>query len=108
MTKQTDEGLIAEIAKYLDYIPDELKPKPNELVGLLQRAHISLIRNHDKQEWVSVEDRLPDRYEKVLVAQDTDAVFIAMWEDKDWWLSANDLEIETPAHWQPLPSPPEE
>ena len=39
-----DKELIREIHKYLDYIPDDLKPKPNELVGLLQRAYVELCK----------------------------------------------------------------
>ena len=59
-------------------------------------------------DWIPVTERLPKRYTKVLIAQETGAVFIAMWEIDDYWLSANELEIQAPTHWMPLPSPPGE
>ena len=57
-------------------------------------------------EWISVSDRLPHMYDKVLVHQDTGAIFVGMWETENYWLSVSDLEIQPPTHWMPLPEPP--
>ena len=56
-------------------------------------------------DWIRVEDGLPDKYQKVLVALPTGAVFIGMMENVDYWLNEREQEIAIPTHWQPLKAP---
>ena len=59
-------------------------------------------------DWISVDEQsMPDMFMKVIVGQDTGAVFIAQFEGVDGWYSANNLAIQAPTHWMPLPEPPD-
>lgn len=64
-------------------------------------------------EWISVKDRLPKEYEKVLVSGD-DGIFQAYcWSDGTWQCSpkgsyAGDGCVFGITHWAELPEPPSE
>ena len=56
------------------------------------------------QEWVSVEDRLPEENTTVIVATDNGIVFQCLYSYDGWDLwDDNDVNI---THWQPMPKPP--
>ena len=56
------------------------------------------------QEWVSVEDRLPEENTTVIVATDNRIVFQCLYSYDGWDLwDDNDVNI---THWQPMPQPP--
>ena len=56
------------------------------------------------QEWVSVEDRLPEENTTVIVATDNGIVFQCLYSYDGWDLwDDNDVNI---THWQPMPQPP--
>ena len=56
------------------------------------------------QEWVSVEDRLPEENTTVIVATDDGIVFQCLYSYDGWDLwDDNDVNI---THWQPMPQPP--
>lgn len=56
------------------------------------------------QEWVSVEDRLPEENTTVIVATDNGIVFQCLYAYDGWDLwDDNDVNI---THWQPMPQPP--
>ena len=57
-----------------------------------------------KQEWISVEDRLPEQYSGVIVF-DGDCVGEAEYDGKRFHWSA-DEDIAFATHWMPLPEPP--
>jgi hypothetical protein len=52
-----------------------------------------------KQEWISVEDRLPEKYQDVLVYRDYSF-------DIDFVMSEGRFCIDGVTHWMPLPEPP--
>ena len=67
-------------------------------------------------EWVSVADRLPEKKQDVLMYFDTGNMAVGWWHDKDehitFWCAYTDDGFYTdcdciPAHWMPLPAPPE-
>ena len=56
------------------------------------------------QEWVSVEDRLPEENTTVIVATDNGIVFQCLYAYDGWNLwEGNEVNI---THWQPMPQPP--
>ena len=67
-------------------------------------------------EWINVEDRLPDRVERVLCAC-WDYVIKIYWhkllwfENGNWWKSIKTYDAnynKHVTHWMPLPEPPKE
>ena len=64
-----------------------------------------------KPRWISVEERLPKRYEHVLVAtrftdegeQDVDIAYCAL---EDRWRKPEGMLFGSVTHWMPLPEPP--
>lgn len=67
----------------------------------------------EKAEWISVNDRLPEDDELVLVVEDGqiiiavyDAILDSFFEDGDSPALLIDIEVH-PTHWMPLPEPPE-
>lgn len=66
-----------------------------------------------KQEWISVEERLPQENEKVLAINSDGEIFIATYlvhkispSARGYTTWASGLWNGTPTHWQPLPQPP--
>ena len=58
--------------------------------------------------WISVEERLPNKIERVLV---TDGMFVCeAWLSLygSWMRIGSELRIVTPTHWMPMPEPPKE
>lgn len=67
-------------------------------------------------EWVSVEERLPEKKQDVLMLFDTGNMSVGWWHDADehitFWCAYTDDGFYTdcdciPTHWMPLPSPPD-
>ena len=90
-----------------------------KLVGLVKRAIIDwehgdvsewiadhLISNGvTVQEWISVNDRLPDDDEVVIICTDKNFVYAGELIGDTWFLD-NDSWTATVTHWMPLPQPP--
>lgn len=67
-------------------------------------------------EWVSVEERLPEKKQDVLMLFDTGNMAVGWWHDADehitFWCTYTDDDFYTdcdciPTHWVLLPAPPE-
>lgn len=67
-------------------------------------------------EWVSVEERLPEKKQDVLMLFDTGNMAVGWWHDADehitFWCAYTDDGFYTdcdciPTHWMLLPAPPE-
>ncbi len=61
-----------------------------------------------KRQWISVEDRLPEKGERVLI---TNGAFVCesfLANNDKWQRGGTDLFFMQPTHWQPMPEPPKE
>lgn len=80
--------------------------RAQDALALIQQLEARIPR------WISVEERLPRRYERVLVAtgfadeseQDVEVAYLAI----DRWRSPYGPLYGKVAHWMPLPEPPVE
>ena len=74
-------------------------------------CHISEVADHlisngvTVQEWISVNDRLPDDDEVVIICTDKNFVYAGELIGDTWFLD-NDSWTATVTHWMPLPQPP--
>ena len=72
------------------------------------------IRRRNMSEWISVEDRMPEAYEWVLIyepdAEETSrSVRCSFARDNGTWYGGfSDLSAEEVTHWMPIPEPPKE
>jgi hypothetical protein len=62
--------------------------------------------------WISVEDRLPEKADRYLVALEFDGAIVVDFDDyeefREGWDWLRYYDIEPPiTHWMPLPEPPE-
>ena len=57
------------------------------------------------QEWISVEDELPEDDEVVIICTDKNFVYAGELIGDTWFLD-NDSWTATVTHWMPLPNPP--
>ena len=57
------------------------------------------------QEWISVDDRLPDDDEVVIICTDKNFVYAGELIGDTWFLD-NDSWTATVTHWMPTPQPP--
>ncbi len=61
-----------------------------------------------KREWISVEDRLPEDYEKYLLLLDNGRITIGWYhEGAMQFVEDGIVIINIVTHWMPLPEPPE-
>ena len=57
--------------------------------------------------WISVNDRLPERFERVLVCRKDKKVEQGFRDVGDWW-HVYGTRTKHITHWMPLPEPPKE
>ncbi len=57
------------------------------------------------QEWISVNDRLPEKDEIVIICTDKNFIYAGELIGDTWFLD-NDSWTATVTHWMPLPAPP--
>ena len=74
---------------------------PYHLTG---KENEKCVRFFRKQEWISVEERLPDRQGQFLIADEDSGVRVALWMKQLGWVSQFSSNKIT--HWMPLPEPP--
>ena len=57
--------------------------------------------------WISVKDRLPERFERVLVCRENRKVEQGFRDVGDWW-KVYGTRTKHITHWMPMPEPPKE
>ena len=67
-------------------------------------AKLFIEQDYRKQEWISVEDRLPPKHELVLTYYERGAFGTDFITSYGEWFEIH--ENGKPTHWQPLPTPP--
>ena len=95
-----------QIIDALEYI-QQLEYRIGELTGKVAQLEAA------QQKWISVEDRLPDAGEKVIVCGVKNGMQVGAFRGKLrsgnnrrwWWKNNTILEV---THWMPLPSMPEQ
>ena len=70
------------------------------LLENLQKAEAAIPR------WISVDERLPERFELVIVCRENGKVEQGCRDVKDWW-KVYGTRTKKVTHWMPLPEPPE-
>ena len=91
--------------KLLDLIIDAKRTDP-ETGSFTEYLADHLIANGvTVQEWVSVDDRLPDDDEVVIICTDKNFVYAGELIGDTWFLD-NDSWTATVTHWMPTPQPP--
>ena len=90
--------------KLIDLIIDAKRTDP-ETGSFTEYLADCLINNGvTVQEWVSVDDRLPEENTTVIAATDKGIVFQCLYAYDGWDLwDVNNINI---THWQPMPEPP--
>lgn len=83
----------------------------------LEALEAGLTESREQQRWIPVAERLPEKFESVLVYFDSGNMAVGFWYDVDeclslwkvWiddgWYSETDCE---PVYWMPLPEAPKE
>lgn len=98
-----------EIAKELNYKDWEtcINDQPNYNVENIMDKVAE--RYHElMSEWISVDERLPEKGERVLIAHDDFGVQIAyLTMDDLWMIIAFQIKAKFNDHWKPLPNLPQ-
>lgn len=93
---------------YSDIIQDQNEGMDSCITQLSKDA-LSVIRGLQAAipRWISVEERLPDDYEKVLIF-DKKWGILPGWHSKSYWETSEVKNVTEITHWMPKPTPPKE
>ena len=108
MSKKFDSEVLTAIKKYhIDVNKDELIKALQYDRGQYEKGYQDGLKAND---WISVEDRLPEPYETVAVIAKADCwSYCIGWLNGDEWVIAEEAsEGWAVTHWMPLPEPPQE
>lgn len=75
-----------------------------EACAFRKAAEVLYNAGYRKQEWISVEERLPDRQGYFLITDEAGGVMVALWMKQLGWIS--NFSANKITHWMPLPEPP--
>lgn len=97
------EKMIDEIYQEILRAEQEFIGKPVLDIEKYVAKHLTE-QGYRKQEWISVEDRLPPKHELVLTYYERGAFGTDFITSYGEWFEIH--ENGKPTHWQPLPTPP--
>ena len=64
-------------------------------------------KGYRKQEWISVDDRLPEKYEKHLLLLDNGRITIGWYHESAMnFVEDGFVTVNRVTHWMPIPEPP--
>ena len=103
---QQAKEIIAKELKYKDWetcINDQPNYNVENIMDKVAERYHELM-----SEWISVDDRLPEKGERVLIAHDDFGVQIAyLTMDDLWMIIAFQIKAKFNDHWKPLPNLPQ-
>ena len=98
-----------EFERFLMNLPDEVLCEDCCYVVVNEmRKQPTIEAEPVKQEWISVKDRLPEGYMRVLTYSHADGVMIGSMDCDGEFHYPYCLLPDEPTHWMPLPEPPKE
>ena len=70
-----------------------------------------IVQEGEKMDWISVKDRLPDKFQPVIICRSNKAgekkVEAGMLDVGEWW-KIYGTRTKSVTHWMPLPEPPKD
>lgn len=69
---------------------------------------IELLKDYKRHEWISVEDRLPEKHRYVLVHLRWGAIATGVHNGRNWWDELSLVNNDDVTHWMLPPEPPKE
>ena len=87
------EKLVQLIAEIIELYPSERKELADGLIA----------NGVTVQEWISVDDRLPEPTERAICINGDGDMMIGTYTEWGWMFPCY---FESPTHWMPLPQPP--
>lgn len=77
------------------------------MIKALEEAPIIDAAEVLRSQWISVKDKLPEKFEPVIVCREDGKVEQGYKDVGDWW-KVYGTRTKRVTHWMPLPEPPEE
>lgn len=100
------------LAEAMQMALDALREKADHLIAngvTLDNQIASSSKQVASSEWISVKDRLPEEWQKVLVfVPSIDVITIAKLRGGYWYATWDSMRIDNVGYWLPLPQPPKD
>ena len=108
-----EQGDAISRSAVLDAMPKDTELLRHQVVDVICNTPALDVVPAEQDKWISVKDRLPQRWKRVLVAAGDFAVDVyeAYIDSKGEWMRFNSpirADIGCPTYWIPLPEPPKE
>ncbi|MDR2084358.1 MAG: hypothetical protein LBP67_05125 [Bacteroidales bacterium] len=89
-----------------EFAEEYAKEKTNPVRGFVLNSYLAFKAGAEfAQQWISVEEELPDNPDEVILVKDMgDNVYTAVWEHNAWYVVPfhTDVMIENVKYWRPI------